>query len=80
MRYNVRLLPKKSMNTVYYSLDESFAFKEERNKVLCSYIVAVVFSVQMLLIKKKDVFQKVIHLDPNKFVPIIAYMVTSTNS
>jgi len=54
MRYNVGLLPKKSMNTVYYSLDESFAFKEERNKVLCSYIVAVVFSVHADFTDKKE--------------------------
>lgn len=26
-------LPKKSMNNVYYSLDETFAFKEEMSKV-----------------------------------------------
>ena len=32
MRYNVGKLPKKSMNNVYYSLDETFAFKEEKTK------------------------------------------------
>ena len=79
MRYDVGMLPKKSMNDVYYSLDERFAFKEERNKVLCSYLLLHyvhihVFSTQILLIKKKDVFQRIIHLDPNKFVPIIAYL------
>ena len=78
MRYDVGRLPKKSMNSVYYSLDGSFAFKEERHDKVyincCIVLHVFMHFFQILLIKRKDVFQRVIHLDPNKFVPIIAYL------
>ena len=41
--------------------------------VVLYYMFSYIF-FQILLIKRKDVFQRVIHLDPNKFVPIIAYL------
>jgi len=62
MRYDVGRLPKKSMNSVYYSLDGSFAFKEERHDkvyVNCCIVLHVfIHFFSDFINKKKGCFSK----------------------